>query len=63
MPPIIFVVCGPIATKFCTGIDNRGISSDMEKNWHKTNDVIDNDVVIMRKLAKNDSRESKKRLF
>ena len=34
MPPlslIIFVVCGPIATKFCTGIDNQSISSNMEK--------------------------------
>ena len=30
-PLIIFVVCGPIATKFCTGIDNQSISSNMEK--------------------------------
>ena len=31
-PPIIFLVWGPIATKFCTGIDNQSISSNMEKN-------------------------------
>ena len=55
MPPppplIIFVVCGPIATKFCTGTDNQSISSNIEKNLHKINDVIDNDVNIVRKLA------------
>ena len=28
---IIFVVCGPISAKFCTGIDNQSISSNMEK--------------------------------
>ena len=44
-PLIIFVVCGPIATQFCTGIDNQSISSNMEK-LHKINDVI-----IVRKLA------------
>ena len=48
---IIFVVCGPIATKFCTGIDNQSISSDMEKSLHKINDVIHNGVIIVRKLA------------
>ena len=31
-PPIIFVVCEPIATKFCKGIDNQSISSNIEKN-------------------------------
>ena len=41
---------GPIATKFCTGIDNQSISSNMEK-MHKINDVIDNDLIIVRKLA------------
>ena len=45
-PPIIFVVCRPIATKFCTGMDNQSISSNMEKNLRKINDVI-----IVRKLA------------
>ena len=50
-PPIIFVVCGPIAAKFCTAIDNQRISSNMEKNLHKTNDVTDNDVIIVRNLA------------
>ena len=40
-----FVVCGPIATKFCTGIDNQSVSSNMEK-LHKINDVI-----TVRKLA------------
>ena len=45
-PPIIFVVCGLTATKFCTGIDNQSMSSNMEKNLHKINDVI-----IVRKLA------------
>ena len=34
-PLIIFVVCGPIATKFCTGIDNQSISSNMEKIYIK----------------------------
>ena len=28
---IIFVVCGPIAKKFCTGIDSENISSNMKK--------------------------------
>ena len=50
-PPVILVVCGPIATKFCTGIDNQSISSDVEKNLQKINDIIDNDVIIMRKLC------------
>ena len=48
---IIFIVCGPIATKSCTGIDNQSISLNMEKNLHKINDVIDNDVIIVRNLA------------
>ena len=49
-PSIILAVCGPIANKFCTGIDNEGISS-IWKDLHKINDVIDNDVIIVRKLA------------
>ena len=49
-PPIIFVVCGPIATKFCTAIDIQSISSNMEK-FTKINDVIDNDVIIVKNLA------------
>ena len=59
--PIIFVVCGPIARKFCTEIDNQSSSSNMEKNVPKINDVIDNDIIIVRKLAE-DSKESKKSL-
>ena len=53
MPPplIISVVCSPIATKFCKGIDNQSISSNMGKNLHEINDVTDNDVIIVRKLA------------
>ena len=35
---------------FCTGIDNQSISSNTEK-LHKINDVIDNDVIIVRNLA------------
>ena len=50
-PLIIFVVCSLIATKFCTGIDNQSISSDMEKKLYKIYDVIGNDFVIVRKLA------------
>ena len=50
-PLIILVVCSLIATKFCTGIDNQSISSDIEKKLHKMYDVIGNDVVIVRKLA------------
>ena len=50
-PPIIFVVCGPIATKFWTGIDNQSFSSNMGKNLHTINDVTDNDVIIVRKRA------------
>ena len=50
-PPFIFVVCKPIATKFCTGIDNQSISSNMEKKVHKIIDVIDNDVILVRNLA------------
>ena len=50
-PLIIFVVCGPIATKLCTEIDNQSVSSNIEKNLHKIHDVIDNDVIIVRKLA------------
>ena len=49
--PTIFVVCGPVATKFCARIDNQSIRSSMEK-MHKVKDVIDNDVIIARKLAK-----------
>ena len=30
-PPIIFVVCGPIATKFSTEIDYQSFGSNMEK--------------------------------
>ena len=37
-PLIISVVCGPIAT-------------NMENNLHKIHDVIDNGVIIVRKLA------------
>ena len=51
-PPIIFIVCGPIAMKFCKGIDNQSISSNMEKYLHKINDIIDSDVIILRNLAK-----------
>ena len=51
LPPIIFIVCGPITTKFCTGIENQSISSNIGKNLHKINDVIDNDVIIVRKLV------------
>ena len=51
-PLIIFVVCGPITIKFYKGIDNESISSNMEKNLYKIHDVIDNDVSILRKLAK-----------
>ena len=50
-PLIIFVVCGPITTKFCTGIDNESISSNMEKNLYKIHNAIDDDVIIVRKLA------------
>ena len=35
--PIIFVVCGPIARKFCTGVDNQSISSNGGKNCIKLN--------------------------
>ena len=45
-PLIIFVVCGPIATKFCTGIGNHSIRSNMENNLHEINDVI-----IVRNIA------------
>ena len=48
----IVVVCGAIARKFCTMIDNQGVSSNVERNFHKINDVIDSDVVILRNLAK-----------
>ena len=34
-PRIIFVVCGPIPTKFCAGIDNQTVNSNMEKNYIK----------------------------
>ena len=60
-PLIIFVVCGPIATKFCTGIDNQGISSNMDKNFHKINDVIDNEAIV-RKLAEKTVTRAKKSL-
>ena len=45
--PIVFVVCGPIETKACTGIDSPTVSSNMEK-MHKMNDVIHSDVIILR---------------
>ena len=43
--------CGPFTTKFCTGIDNQSVSSNMEK-IHQINDVIDSDVIILRNIAK-----------
>ena len=50
LPPLLsFVVCGPIATKFCTGIDKA--LAQIWKNLHKINDLIDNDVIIVRRLA------------
>ena len=51
-PPITFVVCGPITTKFCTGIDSQSVNSNMKK-LHKINDIMDSDVIILRNLAKN----------
>ena len=50
-PPIMFIVCGTIATKFCIWIDNQSVSSNVEKNY-KINNVIDIDVIILRRLAK-----------
>ena len=38
-PPIISVVCGPVATKFFTAINNQSITSNIEKIT-KNNDVI-----------------------
>ena len=62
-PPIIFVVCGPITTKFCRGINNQSIGSNMEKNLHKINDIIDNDIIIVKKLSEKTVKESKKNPF
>ena len=44
--------------KFCTGIDNQNVSSNMEKKLHKINDIIDSDVIILRNLAKKTVKES-----
>ena len=55
MPPphthIIFSVCGPIATKFFLhGLAIKELAQ-IWKKMDKINDVIDNDVIIVRKLA------------
>ena len=57
-PFIISVVCGPISTKFCTEIDNQSISSNIEKQLCKINEVIDNDIIIMRKLVETTVKKS-----
>ena len=49
-PSLSLLFVALFATKFCTGIDSQSISSNMEK-LYKVNDVIDNDVIIVRKLA------------
>ena len=50
--PIIFAACKPIATKFCSEIDNQSVSSNIETNLHNINAVIDGDVIMLRNLAK-----------
>ena len=45
------VVSGPITMKFCTDMDNQIISLNMRKNVHKSDDVIDNDIIILKLLS------------
>ena len=40
----------PITTKFCTAIDNESVSLNRKK-MHTVNDVVDNDVIILRLLS------------
>ena len=56
-PPIIFNVCGTIATKFCTGIENQSVSSNVQK-MHKINDVI-----IVRKLPEKTVKRKKESIL
>ena len=52
--------CGPIAMKFCTGIDNQSISSNMKKICIElmTSQIIT--VIIVKRLAEKTVKESKK---
>ena len=51
-PPVIFVVCGAIATKFVLRLTIKALAQ-VWKNLHKINDVIDSDVIILRNCAEN----------
>ena len=37
--------------KFCIRVDHQNVGSDIKKDFHKTSDVIDNDVIILRPLS------------
>ena len=37
--------------KICTDIDNQSITLNMEESLHKINDLINNDVIIVKKLV------------
>ena len=58
--PIILIVCGPIATKCCTGIHNQSNDSNIEKNFLKLITSKNNDVIIVRKLAEETVKSAKK---
>ena len=47
----ILVVSGPITMKFCTSIDYLNVTSNIDKDFHKINDIINNYVIIMRSLS------------
>ena len=36
--------------KFCTGADGHSVISNIKKDFQKSNDVIDNDVIMLRHL-------------
>ena len=50
-PPLLSSLFVDLSQRnFAQQIDNRSISSNMEKNY-KNNDVIDNDVIIVKNFA------------
>ena len=36
---------------FCTRVDHQSVTSNIKKDLHKINDVIDNDAIILRPLS------------
>ena len=44
-------VSGHITTKFCTGVDHHSVCSNIKNDFQKSNDVIGNEVIMLRSLS------------